>query len=154
MQEYLPTIISTNTTACTPDTGGEAQDVVMDFGQGDGARIVMVEFCFNHSNASHSITYGLSVDPNEAAPALRIAILENTSVLCVVDQDYVLTTSGATNFPSYIVYMYTGVYVVTRNLAFIGYSAGSFGDTAHVRVHYNQVKFNEAELRAITITNR
>ncbi len=154
MQELLPTIVSVNTTALTPDTGGEAQPIVLDFGQGEGARIISIEWLVSHGNATHDVAFALSTDPNEAAPTTLLAMAQQTDVLDANNLEVNLTTSGGFAHYSIKKDLSVGVYVVTRNLACIAYTAGSSGDSIVCRVHYNQVIFSDAELRAITITNR
>ncbi len=152
MQELLPTLMAGNTTLCEPSAGGDAQDVELDFGAGDGARILMVEWWNSDDGSAGTVIAGISTDPNEAAPASSIAVSSNTSVICMAGEDRDAFTLLNQNWVA--VDLSNQVIIVTRNLRLIAYSGVGKSDGIVVKVHYNQVKFSEDELRAITIVNR
>ena len=153
MQELLPTLMAGNTVLCEPNAGGAAQDIELDFGAGDGARILKVEWYNTTDSTAGTVLFGISTDPNEAAPASNLAISANTSVIAMRgnEQD-ALTDQFQPGFPDSE--LSQEVIIVTRNLRLIGFSAVGRSDGGMVKIHYNQVRFTADELRAITIVNR
>lgn len=154
MEELLPTLMSGNVVLCEPSAGGAAVDIALDFGAGDGARILMVEW-FNTDDASAgTVLFGVSTDPNEAAPASNLAVSANTSVIAMRGDDMTARAADEGHQSWEDSDLSNQVIIVTRSLRLIGYSGVGKSDGGMVKVHYNQVKFTEVELRAITIVNR
>ena len=154
MQELLPTLIAVNVTACEPAAGGAAQDIELDFGAGDGARILKIEWVLLDDQSAGNLTAGVSTDPNEAAPASDNALVISTSVIATFSHDAAARTADD-NFKNPPDSMLSDeVIIVTRNLRVLGFSGVGKADIIYARVHYNQVKFSADELRAITIVNR
>ena len=154
MEELLPTLMSGNVILCEPTAGGDAEDIELDFGAGDGARILMIEW-FNTDDASAgTVLFGVSTDPNEAAPASNLAISANTSVIAMRGNDAVARAADSIDNGWSDSDLSNQVIIVTRNLRLIGYSGVGKSDGGMVKVHYNQVRFTADELRAITIVNR
>ena len=130
------------------------EDIELDFGAGDGARILMIEW-FNTDDASAgTVLFGVSTDPNEAAPASNLAISANTSVIAMRGNDAVARAADSIDNGWSDSDLSNQVIIVTRNLRLIGYSGVGKSDGGMVKVHYNQVRFTADELRAITIVNR
>lgn len=154
MRELAPTLIAVNQTVCNPDNGGDAQDIEIDFGAGDGARIVGIEFSWTHNNTTNTTYYGVSTDPNATAPDTVDALVIDTDVIAAAGYDWNFTTSGAGDVRSTYYPMADEVIITTRNLRILGHGDGSAGQYGWCRVHYNQVQFTADELRAITIVNR
>lgn len=155
MRELLPTLIAANTAYCEPGSGAsEAVDIELDFGMGDGARIIGIEFLHGQDGTTGEVMYGVSTDPNATAPSGYEALGADTDVIACDLVDITLTTSGGTVIQSKYMDLSNEVIVVTRNLRLVGYDAADNGNHGIARVHYNQVKFTEDELRSITIVNR
>ena len=154
MQELLPTLMSGNTVLCEPSAGGDAQDILLDFGPGDGARILMIEWFNTDDATAGTVLFGVSVDPNEAAPVSNLAISSNTQVIAMVGGDATARAADSENMGWPPTDLSSQVIIVTRNLRLVGYSGVGRSDGGMVKVHYNQVRFTEDELRAITIVNR
>ena len=153
MRELLPTLIAVNTVVANPAGGGDAQSIVMDFGSGDGARIIGVEMLDGDDGTAQITTYGVSVDPNATAPASANALVVDPDVIATSQTDTSFNVEGGMTIQGRFIDLSHEVIIVTRDLSVVGFNTGG-SSTVYCRVHYNQVQFTEDELRAITIVNR
>ena len=154
MQELLPTLMASNVVLCEPSAGGASVPINLDFGAGDGARILMIEW-FNTDDASAgTVVFGISTDPNAGAPASNLALVSDTDVIAIVGNDCTARAADSIDFMWPATDLSAQVIIVTRDLSLVGFSGVGKSDGAVVKVHYNPVMFTADELRAITIVNR
>lgn len=154
MIELLPTLIAVNVTVLNIGSAGDTEPIELDFGAGDGARIMGIEFMETNSGDTGTYAWGVSTNPNAAAPASFAALAINPDVIGMESYELTLVTEGGSMSGGRFMDLSNEVIIVTRGLRCIGFGSGVTTVGAFCRVHYNQVKFTADELRAITIVNR
>lgn len=137
---------------------GESVPIDLDLPLGRGARILAVDFQWGliYQVGSSEALIGLSIDPDDPAPASRAALQANTDVLAMCSFQQHFTTSGYGVYETTIHRSLEHIdLVVVRNPAMLLWndSGDVLVDTA-LRVYYKLVTLAEIELARLVARQR